>query len=94
MATAVRTYRFTARFEKSLAALPEDKADLFEKKLPLFLENINHRSFRTKKVQGTKNPEIWESSLTMSYRFTFHFEEDAIVFRNVGTHAILDKGKV
>lgn len=90
----MRQYLFTAKFEKSLSALPDEMADLFYKKLPLFLENINHRSFRTKKVQGTKNPEIWEASLTMSYRFTFHFEEDAMVFRNIGTHAILDKGKV
>lgn len=91
----MRGYRFTLRFEKSLAALSDDMAALFEKKLPLFLEDINHRSFRTKKVQGFRNPYIWEASLTMDYRFTFQMETDGlIIFRNIGKHAILEKRKV
>ncbi|MDP2168061.1 MAG: hypothetical protein Q8J64_07000 [Thermodesulfovibrionales bacterium] len=90
----MRRYRFTSRFEKSLAGLPDEAAALFEKKLSLFLEDTAHPSFRTKKIQGVRNPEIWEASLTMDYRFTFQMEKDGvIVFRNIGKHSILEKKK-
>jgi len=42
---------------------------------------------RVKKIQGVQNR--WEGSITMKYRFTFHFEGDTVVFRAVGTHDIL-----
>lgn len=92
---SLRKYLFTRQFEESFTKMPEDIAGLFEKKLPIFLENIFHPSFRTKKMEGFKNPSIWESSLTMKYRFTFEIDkEDKIIFRNIGTHAILERGKV
>lgn len=91
----MRKYAFTAQFEKSYSKLPEDIAELFEKKLPVFLKDIFHPSFRTKKMEGFKNPSIWEASLTMSYRFTFEIDKEGkIIFRNIGTHAILDRKKV
>jgi len=46
-----------------------------------------HPSVRVKKIQGTH--DRWEGSVTMKYRFTFHFEADTVVFRSIGTHAIL-----
>jgi mRNA-degrading endonuclease RelE of RelBE toxin-antitoxin system len=54
----VQRYRFTRQFEKSFAKLPEEAVALFERKLPLFLENIHHPSFRTKEIEGFKNPYI------------------------------------
>ena len=91
----MRKYRFTRQFEKSFTALPEDIGTLFEKKLSLFLKDIFHPSFRTKKMGGFKNPYIWESSLTMNYRFTFEIDrEGIIIFRNIGAHAILERKKV
>ena len=88
----MRTFRFTRRFEKAFASLPDEIATLFEKKLPVFLRNIHHPSFRTGKISGTSNPDIWEASLTMNYRITFVIaENEVIIFRNIGTHAILDK---
>ena len=91
----LRKYLFTNQFEKSFANLPEDIAELFEKKLPLFLKDISHPSFRTKKIKGLKSPSILEASLTMSYRFTFEIDnEGKIIFRNIGTHAILERKKV
>ncbi|MEK6651311.1 MAG: cytotoxin [Nitrospirota bacterium] len=75
--------------------MPEDIAERFEKKLSLFLKDIFHPSFRTKKMDGFKNPSIWEASLTMNYRFTFEMDtEGKIIFRNIGTHAILGREKV
>lgn len=88
-------YHFTEQFEKSFTKLPDDIANLFEKKLSLFLNNINHPSFRTKKMEGFRNPAIWEASITMNYRFTFELSKEGIIlFRNIGTHSILEKKKV
>ncbi len=90
----MRKFRFIVQFEKAFSELPTEKAALFEKKLPLFLEDIHHPSFRTKKVKSIKNPIIWEASLTMYYRFTFQVEKNGtIVFRNIGGHSILEKKK-
>ena len=89
-----KRYRFTRQFEESLAAQPDDIVDLFEKKLEIFLTNIFHPSFRTKKIKGLKKNIIWEASLTMDYRFTFQIgENDTIIFRNIGKHSIIDKRK-
>jgi len=91
----LRKYLFTRQFEKSFANLPEDIVELFEKKLPFFLNDISHPSFRTKKIKGLKSLSIWESSLTMNYRFTFEIDKEGrIIFRNIGTHTILERKKV
>ncbi|MDP3048373.1 MAG: hypothetical protein Q8N12_02940 [Thermodesulfovibrionales bacterium] len=91
----MRKYVFTAQFEKSYSKLPDDIAELFEKKLPVFLKDIFHPSFRTKKMEGFRNPYIWEASLTMSYRFTFEMDKEGkIIFRNIGAHSILERKKV
>jgi mRNA-degrading endonuclease YafQ of YafQ-DinJ toxin-antitoxin module len=88
----IKGYRFTRQFEESLATQPDEIIDLFEKKLEIFLTNIFHPSFRTKKIKGLKRTAIWEASLTMNYRFTFQIgEDDTIIFRNIGKHSILDK---
>lgn len=90
----MRRHRFTEQFEKSYSKISNDMAKLFEKKLPLFLKDTNHPSFRTRKIKSIKSPVIWEASLTMDYRFTFQIEKDGtIVFRNIGKHSILDKRK-
>lgn len=91
----MRKYVFTAQFEKSYSNLPDEIAELFEKKFPLFLKDISHPSFRTKKMEGFRNPYIWEASLTMNYRFTFEVDKESkIIFRNIGTHSILERKKV
>jgi mRNA-degrading endonuclease YafQ of YafQ-DinJ toxin-antitoxin module len=90
----IRSYRLTRQFEQSLAAQSDEIADLFEKKLEIFLTNIFDPSFRTKKIKGLKRNVIWEASLTMDYRFTFQIgENDMIIFRNIGKHSILNKRK-
>jgi mRNA-degrading endonuclease YafQ of YafQ-DinJ toxin-antitoxin module len=90
----IRPYRFTQQFEKAMAAQSDEIIDLFEKKLEIFLTDMFHPSFRTKKIKGLKKPIIWEASLTMNYRFTFQIgENDTIIFRNIGKHSILNKKK-
>ena len=91
----MRKYLFTDQFKRSFAKLPDDITRKFEGKLQLFLKDIFHPSFRTKKIQGVENPPIWEASLTMNYRFTFEIDKESqIIFRNIGTHAILERKKV
>jgi mRNA-degrading endonuclease YafQ of YafQ-DinJ toxin-antitoxin module len=90
----VRRYRFTRQFEDALAAQSDEIVDLFEKKLEIFLTDMFHLSFRTKKIKGLRRTIIWEASLTMDYRFTFQIgENDIIIFRNIGKHSILNKKK-
>ena len=92
--TKTRSYRFSRQFEESYAALPDEIIDAFEKKLKVFLNNMFHPSFRTKKIKGFKKRIIWEASLTMDYRLTFELERGkVIVFRNIGKHGILDRRK-
>lgn len=37
---------------------------------------------------------VWEGRVDIHYRFTFHYEGDTVVFRNIGHHDILDKKTV
>jgi len=53
--------------------------------------NPRHPSLRVKKIQGAGN--IWEMSVTKSYRITFQRKEEIILLRNTGTHDILRTGQ-
>jgi mRNA interferase RelE/StbE len=87
MVGRIKGYRFSNRFKKQYRGLPHEIRQVFKEKLDLFLANMLHPSLRVKKIQGVENR--WEGSITMKYRFTFHFEEDTVVFRAIGTHDIL-----
>ena len=89
MAERIKGYRFSNRFRKQYKALPLGIRQAFNEKLALFLTDMLHPSLRVKKIQGVQNR--WEGSITMKYRFTFHFEEDTVVFRTIGTHDILSR---
>lgn len=87
MAGRIKGYRFTHRFKKQYNTLPLEIREAFKEKLTLFLADMQHPSLRVKKIQGVENR--WEGSITMKYRFTFHFEKDTVIFRAIGTHDIL-----
>jgi len=87
MAKRIDSYRFSKKFRKQYKTLPLEIQLAFEEKLNLFLADMLHPSVRVKKIQGTH--DRWEGSVTMKYHFTFHFEADTVVFRSIGTHAIL-----
>ena len=87
MVKRINSYRFSKKFKKQYNALPHEIRQAFNEKLILFLADMLHPSLRTKKIQGTN--ERWEGSVTMKYRFTFHFDGDTVVFRAIGTHDIL-----
>jgi len=87
MAKRIGSYRFSKKFRKQYKTLPLEIQLAFEEKLNLFLADMLHPSVRVKKIQGTH--DRWEGSVTMKYRFTFHFEADTVVFRSIGTHDVL-----
>jgi len=76
-------------FQKDYKRLPRHIQKETDNALRLLADNPRHPSLRIKKMQGTKG--IWEESVTMSYRFTFHMESDTLVLRRIGTHDILRK---
>ena len=87
MAERMSIYRFSNRFKKQYKVLPREIQQAFNEKLVLFLADRRHPSLRVKKIQGVENR--WEGSITMKYRFTFHLDEETVVFRTIGTHDIL-----
>lgn len=76
-------------FQKDYKKLPRHIQKETDNALRLLANNPRHPSLRVKKMQGTKG--IWEGSVTMSYRFTFHMHGDTVVLRRIGTHDILRK---
>jgi mRNA interferase RelE/StbE len=89
MVERVNAYRFSDAFKKQYKKLPQDIQNAFKEKLDLFLADSLHPSLRIKKIQGVQNR--WEGSVTIRYRFTFHYDEKTVVFRTIGTHDILKR---
>jgi mRNA-degrading endonuclease RelE of RelBE toxin-antitoxin system len=87
MVGQISGYRFSQNFKKQYKTLPTKIREAFNDRLAPFLADMLHPSLRVKKIQGVQNR--WEGSITMKYRFTFHFEEETVVFRAIGTHDIL-----
>ena len=86
-------YRRNQRFKQAYAGLPTHIQDKAIKAFKLFRENPRHPSLHIKKMQGYA--DIWEGRVDQNYRFTFEYQTNAqgetvCVFRNIGTHAILD----
>ncbi len=89
MAERVESCQFSKRFKKEYVLLPKEVQQAFDDKLQLFLQDMSHPSLRVKRIQGTK--DRWEGSVTKKYRFTFQFSDQAILFRAIGTHDILNR---
>jgi len=87
MVKKVSRYRFSEKFKKGYKKLPKEIQERFNEKLTLFLNDMSHPSLRVKRLQGTM--DRWEGSISESYRFTFEFQKDTVIFRVIGTHDIL-----
>jgi mRNA interferase RelE/StbE len=80
----------TENFEKAFNDLTKKEQSLFYKKMRLFVEDILHPSFRTKKLRGQE--DLYESSINMDIRIIWYFEGDElIVLIDIGHHDILNK---
>ncbi len=82
-------YVYLEAFLDDLENLPKQIRKKAKKALRLFQDNQRHPSLRTKKIKGTKS--VFESRVDKSYRFTFEYGEDSVIFRRIGKHDIVDK---
>ena len=89
MVKKITGYQFSNRFKKQYQSLPQEIQTAFDAKLELFLKKMLHPSLMVKRIQGTQ--DRWEGSITMKYRFTFEISETYVIFREIGTHGILNR---
>jgi mRNA-degrading endonuclease RelE of RelBE toxin-antitoxin system len=82
-------FKTTKIFDKSFATLPPNIQKRTLEKLALYENDPHHPSFRVKRLEGMR--DIWEMSVTKSYRITFQRESEIVLLRNIGTHEILKK---
>jgi mRNA-degrading endonuclease YafQ of YafQ-DinJ toxin-antitoxin module len=86
-------YKSTRKFQEDYQKLTPELKEKAKKVFRLFQDNPRHPSLQTHSIRGTKNPKIFEGYVDRNsgYRFTFHYEEDTVVFRRIGPHKIIDK---
>ena len=82
-------FKTTNSCDKSCAALPLAIRQRALEKLALYENDPRHPSLKVKKMEGLK--DIWEMSVTKSYRITFQRNGEIVLLRNIGTHDILRK---
>ena len=81
---------YSKAFKKHYKKLSDTEKKQTKKKLKFFVENPNHPSLRTKKIQGTDG--IWESAVNMDIRILWFYENNELIFLlDIGHHDILDK---
>jgi mRNA interferase RelE/StbE len=76
-------------FKQDLQRLPAEIQNRAEKAIRLLAETPRHPSLRAKKLKGLE--DIWEASVSMSYRITYQTAGDTLTLRRIGTHDILKK---
>ncbi|HAH96387.1 MAG TPA: hypothetical protein DHD79_08840 [Firmicutes bacterium] len=79
----MRVY-YSDKFADEARKLSGDIKKVLKKKLGVMVDNPQHPSLRTKKIQGQK--DIFESSITMGIRITWQYMDDGIYLRNIGEH--------
>ena len=77
-------FYYSDLFKQKVQQLDANIKKMLRNKLELMEQNPKHPSLRTKKIQGTS--DIYEASITMSYRLTWQYYEEGILLRNVGEH--------
>ena len=83
------TFSRTEAFARDFKSLPKAIQDRVEKALVLLGRDPRHPSLRTRKMHGPG--DIWEASVSMSYRITFQWIGNQLILRRVGSHDILRK---
>lgn len=75
---------FTNRFKKAYQRLPQTIQNKVKKALRLLAENPKHPSLYIKRIQGTD--KIFEGRIDLQYRFSFEYDNEDILLRNVDNH--------
>jgi addiction module RelE/StbE family toxin len=80
---------YSSNFNKKIKKIPKKVIDRFYERLELFEENIFHPLLDNHKLHG-KYEGCSSINITGNFRAIFeYFDEDSIVFSNIGTHAEL-----
>jgi addiction module RelE/StbE family toxin len=79
--------RWTPLFQRDFKRLPKDVQSRAEKAIRLLKQNPRYPSLRSKKLEKVEN--IWEATVTMSYRITYEISGQTLILRRIGTHDIL-----
>ena len=74
----------TNRFKKAYQQLPKEIQGKVKKALRLLDEDPRYPSLRVKRIQGTD--KIYEGRIDQKYRFSFEFDGDDKILRNVDNH--------
>jgi mRNA-degrading endonuclease RelE of RelBE toxin-antitoxin system len=74
----------TNRFKKAYQQLPQEIQNKVKKALRLLDEDPRYPSLRVKPIQGTD--KIYEGRIDRKYRFSFEFDGDDKILRNVDNH--------
>jgi len=82
-------FKTTSSYDKACAALPLTIRRRALEKSALYENDPRHPSLKVKKLEGLK--DIWEMSVTKSYRITFQRDGEIVLLRNIGSHDILRK---
>lgn len=75
---------FTRRFKKAYKRLSMPVQNKVKKALRLLDENPHYPSLRVKRIQGTD--KLYEGRIDLKYRFSFEFDGEDILLRNVDNH--------
>lgn len=75
----------THRFKKAYQRLPAPIQQEVKKALRLLDENPRHPSLQVKKIKG-RTDNIYEGRIDKKYRFSFQFEGNDKILRNVDNH--------
>ena len=74
----------TNRFKKAYQQLPLEVQNKVRKAIRLLDEDPRYPSLRIKPIQGTD--KIYEGRIDRKYRFSFEFDGDDKILRNVDNH--------
>lgn len=60
-------------------------SEKIHKKLELFVDNPKHPSLRNHKLKGNLK-DAWSISIERDLRMLYYFDEDGVIFFDIGTH--------
>lgn len=83
---------FARTFKKNYKKLPQHIQERFDKQLILFTKDPKHPSLNIHRYKTEEN--VWEGYVSDKYRFTFSIIEEGYIFRNIGSHSIIEHGEV
>jgi mRNA-degrading endonuclease YafQ of YafQ-DinJ toxin-antitoxin module len=84
----------TDSFKRDYKRLPAHIQKRTEKALKLLVADFRYPSLRTKKMSGVFDPlgrDLFEASVTKSYRIIFTIVGDSFLVYRIGPHDVLEK---